>query len=121
MLRDFDFWRDPDCDAVEATRLEEFKQEERARAKKSGNKKPRSVRIALRVTVWDCEEASGRGSGDLVYWADLVVSFIQLLVAAVPWFAYDDEWFTVVITLCGTLLAYASGALPQWIEEKSGV
>ena len=120
MTRDFEFWRDPDCDALEATRLEELQQEKRAIAEKLG-KKPRSICIALRVTVWDCTVASGRGSGHFVYWAGLTVSVIQLLIAAVPWFAYDDEWFTFGITFCGTLLAYASGALPQWIEEKSGV
>lgn len=119
ILRDFDFWRDPDCDAVEATRLGELERQEQLRAERL-KEKPRPVRIALRVTVWDCEVASGRGSGDLVYWVGLGVSIVQLIIAAVPWGLWN-EWLTFMITSCGTLLAYASGALPQWVEEKSGV
>lgn len=119
MLRDFEFWRDPDCDAVEAKRLRELKRQEQLRAERL-EKELQPVRVALRVTVWDCKVASGRGSGDLVYWAGLGVSVVQLVIATVPWGVWD-EWLTFVITSCGTLLAYASGALPQWVEEKSGV
>jgi hypothetical protein len=43
-----------------------------------------------------------------------------LIVAAIPW-ALWDEGFTFLVTAIGTVLAYASGALPQWVEEKFGV
>jgi hypothetical protein len=54
----------------------------------------------------------------VVYWIGLVVSSIQLGIAVIPWGIYG-EWFTLLVTASGTLLAYASGALPQWFDEKS--
>jgi hypothetical protein len=119
ILRDFDLWRHPDCDRVEASKLAKLQEEERERAEME-NRQPRTVRIGLRVTVWDYKTASGSGTGDPVYWAGLIVSLVQLSIAAIPW-AIWDEWLTFLITASGTILAYASGSLPQWVEEKSGV
>lgn len=111
MLRDFESWRPKVCDKISAEKLE------RLRAKQMS---PSSARIALRVTVWQCNASSGKGSGDCLYWMGLVVSALQIALAAVPWGLYR-EWFTFLITVAGTVLAYASGALPQWTEEKSDV
>ena len=119
ILRDFDVWRHPDCDRIEAERLTELQAKEDLLAKEQ-KRTPRTKRIALRVTVWDCKAASGRGTGDFVYWAGPCVSAVQLIIAAIPW-ALWDERFTFVVTAIGTVLAYASGALPQWCEEKFGV
>lgn len=119
MLRDFDVWRHPDCDRIEAEELIELQAKEDLLAKEQ-KRAPRTKRIALRVTVWDCKAASARGTGDLVYWAGLCVSAVQLIIAGIPW-ALWDERFTFLVTAIGTVLAYASGALPQWTEEKFGV
>jgi len=119
ILRDFDVWRHPDCDRVEAQKLKELQAKEDALAKEQ-KRAPRTKRIALRVTVWDCKATSGRGAGDMAYWAGLFVSVVQLVIATIPW-AMWDEPFTFWVTAIGTVLAYASGALPQWVEEKSGV
>jgi hypothetical protein len=119
ILRDFDVWRHPDCDRIEAEKLTELQAKEDLLAKEQ-KRAPRTKRIALRVTVWDCKVTSARGTGDPVYWAGLCVSAIQLIIAAIPW-AIWDERFTFLVTAIGTVLAYASGALPQWVEEKFGV
>ena len=131
ILRDFEYWRKekPDGidaklwrevnpDAVEAKKLAEIK----ADAVKKG-KTPAEVqklRIGLRVTVWECQHASGHPHGDIIYWAGFGVAAIQLGIAAIPWGLYG-EWLIFLIVGAGTLLAFFSGALPQWHKEKFGV
>ncbi|KAK5700176.1 hypothetical protein LTR17_023170, partial [Elasticomyces elasticus] len=80
--------------------------------------KPQDARVALRITIWECISSPGQGSGDLCYWLGFVVSLGQLGISAIPWGLYG-EWFTLFATATGTTLAYLSGALPQWVEEKS--
>jgi hypothetical protein len=142
MLRDFDFWRPRNCDETKGKRLAELKAKNKAKreglereiaeAVQSGDEDQQEkieeslrklptdeeVRIALRVTVWRCNQTRRQGTGDVVYWIGLVVSSIQLGVAAIPWGIYG-EWLTFLVTASGTLLAYASGALPQWFDERS--
>jgi len=117
MLRDFDHWRPRVCDEVEQDKLDELLE---ANKQSSKPRDEDEIRVGLRVTVWDCHSASGRGSGDAIYWVGMLVSALQLGIAAVPWGLYG-EWFTFFVTAAGTLLAYASGSLPQWWDEKVGV
>jgi hypothetical protein len=141
MLRDFDFWRPRSCDEIIGKRLAELKAKNKAKreglereiaeAVQSGGEDQQEkieeslrklptdeeVRIALRVTVWRCNQTRRQGTGDVVDWVGLVVSSIQLGIAAIPWGIYG-EWFTFLVTASGTLLAYASGALPQWLDER---
>ena len=115
ILRDFEHWRHLDCDQVEQQKLSDL----RAAASKEG-RDPTQVRIGLRVTVWQCLDASGKASGDLIYWAGLIVAVVQLGIAAIPWGLYE-EWLIFFVVAAGTVLAFASGALPQWTKEKFGV
>lgn len=138
ILRDFDFWRRRECDEVKEEKLAELRADIKAKRErltvqrdeavedtirrkieKDLKKLPADdeVRIALRVTVWQCTRTTCEGSGDMVYWIGLFISSLQLAVAAVPWIIHG-EWYTFLVTASGTLLAYASGALPQWFEEK---
>jgi hypothetical protein len=125
ILRDFEYWRKekPDGieaklwreispDAIEAKKLEELKTDPVNIGK--------DVRIGLRVTVWECRDASGHSHGDPIYWAGFGVAAIQLGIAAIPWGLYG-EWLIFLIVGAGTLLAFFSGALPQWHKEKFGV
>jgi hypothetical protein len=117
LLRDFDHWRTTESAAIEADKLTHL-----INANKRLNK-PRDatkIRIALCVTIWECPTASGRGFGDFVYWVGLAVTAVQLCLAIVPLALYG-EWFTLFITVAGTLLAYGSSSLPQWCDEKMGV
>ncbi|KAK1808138.1 hypothetical protein LTR12_017504 [Friedmanniomyces endolithicus] len=138
MLRDFDFWRPRKCDERKAEKLAELRvnnQKQQAQivsklaqttndeAKNELQKKlerlpsTEDIRVALRVSVWECDAATGQGSGDSVYWSGILMSALQLRIAALPWGLYD-EWYTFLITGAGTVLAYTSDALPQWREEK---
>ncbi|KAK3707959.1 hypothetical protein LTR37_011811 [Vermiconidia calcicola] len=131
MLRDFDYWKPRACDEIEAAKLRDLQKSNvvawseynaiRAREEKSKPPaEPEDVRVGLRVSVWECMTADGKGSGDIVYWSGLLVSAAQLGIAVVPW-GVDRECFTFAVTAAGTALAYLSGALPQWQQEKVGV
>ncbi len=117
MLRDFDHWRPKLSDRVEKDKLDELREINKTSAK------PRHVgeiRVALRVSVWECRSATGKGGGDLIYWVGLLVTAVQFGIAAIPWGLYG-EWYTFFVTSAGTALAYTGGALPQWWDEKVGV
>ncbi|KXL48141.1 hypothetical protein M433DRAFT_149142 [Acidomyces richmondensis BFW] len=131
MLRDFDYWRPAVCNRIEEEKLDELRRRiDEARQVHSYNvargvpsKEPpetENIRIGLRVTVWECKSATGRGSGDLIYYAGFLVTGLQLGIAAIPWGVWG-EWFTFLVTAAGTVLAYLSGSLKQWQDEKIGV
>nr|POE46974.1 hypothetical protein CFP56_00306 [Quercus suber] len=131
MVRDFDYWRPQVCNQIEADRLaqlrsdNELSREKHFKAVAAGlpsREPPESkfIRIGLRVTVWEFQRGVGKGAGDTVYWLGLFVSCLQLGISVIPWALYG-EWFSFFVTGAGTLLAYASGALPQWQDEKVGV
>jgi len=131
MLRDFDHWRPATCNTIEANKLDELRQKNDEARKRhsndvargmSSNEPPETedIRVGLRVTVWQCKSATGRGSGDLIYYAGFAVTALQFGIAAIPWGIWG-EWFTFFVTAIGTVLAYLSGSLPQWQDEKTGV
>ena len=130
MLRDFDYWRPRDVDDREEAEVDELIARNRE-SKRRGEKveKEKNLRVALRVSVWQyrdipptvLKDEAGKyvvkGSGDWVYWIGIAVAMVQLSIAAVPWGVYG-EWLTFLATAAGTALAFASGALPQWTQEK---
>lgn len=118
MLRDFEFWRPAACDDIETAKLGELREENR-RLPDDRRADDEDVKIGLRVTIWECTSAVSVGHGDGLYWTGLAVTVVQLTIAIVPWIIYDES-LTFIATLAGTLLSYASGALPQWTEEKLG-
>lgn len=111
MMRDFEWWFPRLVKPAERHKLESLREQ---------SKDPQNVRVGLCISVWQCTKASGRGSGDFVYWIGLLVAVLQIAIAAIPWGLYG-EWFTFMVTTAGTVLAFASSALPQWAEEKVGV
>jgi hypothetical protein len=115
MLRSFSFWSPGACADEERDKLIELRMASVQTATDCTD-----VRVGLRVTVWESKPLQGRGHGDVTYWIGLFVSATQLIIAAIPVVVYR-EWFTLYVTAAGTALAYASGALPQWVEEKLGV
>lgn len=139
MLRDFDYWRPQSCDEDKEKKIVKLKADNKAKREKLTEERQQTadveiqrkidkklqklpedeeIRIGLRVTVWHCKTSQRQGPGDAAYWVGLFVSSVQLGIAAIPWGFYG-EWFTFLVTASGTLLAYASGALPQWYDEKS--
>ncbi|TGO07331.1 hypothetical protein BTUL_0291g00050 [Botrytis tulipae] len=59
----------------------------------------------------------GLPSRDWAWWSGLLVSQLQLGIAAIPW-GLHSNWGIFLATAIGTLLAYLSASLPQWRQEK---
>lgn len=74
---------------------------------------------SLRVSVFRFIPGSraGRPIYDWVWCSGFAVVMIQLSIAIVPLCLYG-EWVVMLITVCGTILAFSHGALPQWSKEK---
>ena len=74
---------------------------------------------SLRVSVYKIKSGSKAGCPvhDWVWCSGFVVVIIQLSIAVVPFYLYD-EFIVMLVTVCGTLLAFSHGTLPQWREEK---
>ncbi|THH30297.1 hypothetical protein EUX98_g3879 [Antrodiella citrinella] len=54
---------------------------------------------------------------DWLYWSGVVVMVIQQGIAVIPG-VVNDDWNTLIVTVAGTILALAGGAMPQWQNEK---
>lgn len=74
---------------------------------------------ALRVSVFKILPGSkaGRPALDWVWYSGFVIVLIQCSIAIVP-LCLDGDWVIMVVTICGTVLAFSHGALPQWGKEK---
>lgn len=46
-----------------------------------------------------------------------MVAFIQIALSAIP-VATSHNWYVLMVTVVGTILAFATGSLTQWGEEK---
>ena len=124
LLRDRDHWI-PRLLPISRGRAVEEKLEELHKLNTSKpvtqRRDPKSIRIGLRVTVWECLEGDGRGGHDAVYWSGVAVMIVQLLCLGLAPLLLYGEYFTMIMSGCGTALAWLSGALAQWEEEKFGV
>lgn len=54
---------------------------------------------------------------DLLWWAGYVVAALQLLIAAIPCIVWN-EWQALLITICGTTMAFFTASLPEWRRER---
>lgn len=54
---------------------------------------------------------------DLLWWAGYAVAALQLLIAAIPCIIWN-EWEALVITICGTTMAFLTASLPEWRKER---
>ncbi|PBK87257.1 hypothetical protein ARMGADRAFT_1016762 [Armillaria gallica] len=75
--------------------------------------------VGMNITVFKAVDADSAGipSVDLWWYSGLLVIVVQLGVAAIP-YALHENWSILFITAAGTMLALATGALPQWRSEK---
>ncbi|KAJ6140047.1 hypothetical protein N7471_006533 [Penicillium samsonianum] len=80
---------------------------------------PHQARLCVSVYEWalDGRHSVAKPGYDWVHWLGIVVTVVQLGISVIPFVMYGD-WSIFLVTMAGTILAYASGALPQWREEK---
>ncbi|KAH8147318.1 uncharacterized protein LAJ45_08796 [Morchella importuna] len=120
IIRDYVFWCDPRI-AVEEDRFLKAEAERRSKLpageEQKWNKYP--PRIGLSISVYEASRTKTAGvpDKDWVYYTGILCALVQLGIAAVPWGLWGD-WSIVLMTGCGTVLAFASGALPHWKAEK---
>ncbi|KAK3349198.1 hypothetical protein B0T25DRAFT_457001 [Lasiosphaeria hispida] len=119
LVRTFDHWAAEEVRAaVRGVHILPTRDEEEGLLQ--GRKRP-EMYAGLCVVVCKWVQNGGSEPGvpalDGVWWSGLLVSAVQLGIAAIPWGLYGN-WGIFVATACGTLLAYASGSFPQWRQEK---
>ncbi len=75
--------------------------------------------VGMTITVFEAVDAdsAGKPSVDLWWYSGILVILVQLGVAAIPC-GLHQNWSILFITAAGTMLALATGALPQWRSEK---
>ena len=75
----------------------------------------RGLTIAFYET--DPKRIPATPSFDWLYYTGVVTIILQLGIALVPG-AVNDDWNALIVTVAGTFLSLAGGALPQWRKEK---
>lgn len=115
IVRDFETWMDdgksngPIRQCLESIRNEEWLADQ--------NKEPPS-RVGLCVFIYKARQARpGHPGYDRAYVSGLVTVITQLALAAIPCGLYGN-WGILLVTAAGTVLSFATGALPQWAKEK---
>ncbi|KAL9089709.1 MAG: hypothetical protein Q9159_002356 [Coniocarpon cinnabarinum] len=112
VLRDYDHWMPPQA----------REQLERFVSRKPRDKQASGVVVAragLFVSVFRAsgKKIAGEPERDLVWLSGIIVGIFQLGIACIPFGLYGD-WSIFLITAFGIILCFATGALPQWREEK---
>ena len=95
--------------------LRDYEQQERPHTMDKQSPEWESLRVSIFKTVAGSRAA--RPVYDWVWYSGFVVVLIQLSIAVVPLCLYG-EWIVMMITVCGTVLAFSHGALLQWQKEK---
>lgn len=123
IVRDFETWMDND-DTIDGRDRDLLTHpirkcvdgiKEKARDKETGEKPPRA---GLCISIYRALEAEpGHPGYDGSYFAGFATGIIQMGLAAIPCGLFGD-WSILLVTAVGIALSFASGALPQWTEEK---
>lgn len=123
IMRDYEFWMGPSVQAKTESLLDarwEFeKRKEQELNSGSSIPVPRPAQAGLVVSVWKPNRnvKPGEPGHDLLHWSGLVVTAVQLCIAAIP-LGLTGDWGVLLITGVATLLCYATGAVSQWKVEK---
>lgn len=75
------------------------------------------VERGLSVSVFRTTNRASVKRKDWLWYSGIITIHVQLIIAALP-AALHWNWAPFLITICGTVLALAGGALPQWKLEK---
>lgn len=72
--------------------------------------------ISIRIDVFEGVDKK-HPEIDLIWWSSCGLILLQQVIAMIPWMLYGD-WSKLLVTLCGTVGALATGMMPQWQKEK---
>lgn len=77
------------------------------------------AKAGLCISLFEASEdkVAGYPRRDIYWLSGYLVSILQLGITVIPWVIWGD-WLIFVIAAWGTLLAFATGSLPQWRRER---
>ncbi|EBA27273.1 hypothetical protein KXW98_002481 [Aspergillus fumigatus] len=123
IMRDYEYWMgEPVREKTESliqARWDFDRQRQEREVPGSGSRVPRPSQAGLVVSLWQpsTTKPSGEPGHDLLHWSGIIVTVIQLGIAAVP-LGLSGDWGILMITAAATILCYVTGALGQWKVEK---
>ncbi|KAL4925528.1 uncharacterized protein BDV17DRAFT_294422 [Aspergillus undulatus] len=123
MMRDYEYWMPEAVRSKTNSLLDARWKFDQAREAEtypdSGIKVPRPSQAGLVVSIWkpSRDKPHGVPGKDLLYWSGLVVTIVQLGIAAIPT-GLDGDWGVLMITGAATALCYITGGMHQWKVEK---
>jgi len=128
VLRDFDYWKPKAVEIELEKMLDDARQADKAKEEVAGrsleengaNPTPDRRRVGLCISVFATSSHRRAGADttkDWIFYSGVIASVVQLGVAVIPLGLYG-QWSILTITIWGTVLAFASGAMPQWKAEK---
>ncbi|KAF3931957.1 hypothetical protein ABW20_dc0101834 [Dactylellina cionopaga] len=124
IIRNYDNWMDDGKEGgpirTHLSNMIDARWEEEKRQAGPGVEVERPQRVGLCVSIYRAEKpAPGSPGYDYVYYLGFLTIAVQLAIAAVPCGLYGN-WSILLVTACGTLLAFITSSLPQWSKEKWG-
>jgi len=123
IMRDYEHWMgEPVRDKVQSLLEARWKFDKEREAKEypnSGRKVRRPEQAGLVVSFWrpSTKLPHGVPGHDLVHWSGLVVTIVQLGIAAIPLGLHGD-YGIFLVTGAANILTYITGSLTQWKVEK---
>lgn len=101
-----------------AQKVKRIVDEARAKDRESGIHGPRN-KAGLCISVFGCSRPAGKPVHDFAYYSGFLVALLQLAISSIP-FGISGDWVPFLLTFSGIILAFTTGALPHWKEEKWG-
>ena len=123
MVRDYEYWMDhrvrERTENVLNERWEIDKKIAESKFPGSGEGVSRPNQAGLVVSFWKPSHTkeAGKAVPDILYWSGIVVSFLQLGIASIP-YGRDGDWSVILVTAAAIALCLAQGSLRQWRVEK---
>lgn len=111
----------PDCDCILLNAKSGYTKENRSwilsRLIRDHSVPTADLGLTVSVYKTDLKRTAGVPAFDWVFYSGVVTIVLQLAIAVIPG-AVNHDWNALVVTVAGTLLSLAGGALPQWKKEK---
>ena len=125
IVRDVDHWMDGTSKVKIKTLIETAQSDETAKMQTRNKllnlneKLQRVPKKGLCVLIYRAsrDDNSTVGFRDWMWLLSIAVLSAQLGIAAIPCGLYG-QWEILLVTVCGTILAFGTTCLPQWFHEK---
>ncbi|KAG7152975.1 hypothetical protein HYQ46_002188 [Verticillium longisporum] len=119
LVRDYESWMHVSV-KEKLNSIREERQRYMQKKAKVGTVIPKPYQTGLCIGVYEPSKrrVSGEPARDLLFWSGAVVAIIQMMIASSVPLLGQGDWFVLLITACGTILALATGSLPEWASEK---